>query len=148
MTAQIVGAFFAVYMFSALLDVPKKYAHYSAGIGAVGWYVYMGIQADTNSAMMAAFLSTLMIALLSHMMARIKRAPVTVFLISGILPSVPGAAMYRFVHYLIQNDFALSNHYLIETLQIAGAIAMAIFIMDSIFRLVQVYSESRHGARQ
>lgn len=147
MISQIIGAFFSVYMFSTLLDVPKKYAHYSAAIGAVGWYVYMVIQDEKNSSMLAAFLSTLVIALLSHLMARIKRAPVTVFLISGILPSVPGAAMYRSVAYLIQNDFSLSNHYLIETLQIAGAIAMAIFIMDSIFKLVQVYLESRQNSR-
>jgi hypothetical protein len=36
---------------------------------------------------------------------------------------------------VISNDPVLSSHYLVETLQVSGAIAMAIFIMDSLFRL-------------
>lgn len=66
---------------------------------------------------------------------------------AGILPLVPGAQIYRCVFNLIQNDFDVSNFYLIEALQIAGAIAMAVFIMDSIFKLVQAYSENRRKAR-
>ena len=38
---------------------------------------------------------------------------------------------------MIHGDAALSNSYFIETLQISGAMAMAIFIVDSIFRLIQ-----------
>ena len=146
MIIQIASAFFAVYMFTKLLDVPRQFAHYSAVIGAVGWWVYMLFHTDGNSPMMAAFMSTLVIALLSHMMARFKKAPVTVFLVAGILPLVPGAQIYRCVFNLIQNDFDLSNFYLIEALQVAGAIAMAVFIMDSIFRLVQAYVENRRGS--
>ena len=65
------------------------------------------------------------------------KAPVTVFLVSGILPTVPGASIYRSVYYLIQGASSLSNVYFMETLQISGAMAMAIFIVDSIFRLMQ-----------
>lgn len=148
MIAQIIGAFFAVYMFSTLLDVPKQFAPYSAAIGMIGWIVYLLIKNNGNSSLIAIFLSTLMVALLSHMLARFRRAPVTVFLVSGILPAVPGAQIYRCVYYLIQNDFSLSNHYLIETIQIAGAIAMAVFIMDSIFRLVQAYHINRSQSRR
>jgi uncharacterized membrane protein YjjB (DUF3815 family) len=82
-------------------------------------------------------LSTLLVALASHVSARIFRAPVTVFLVAGILPSVPGASIYRSVSYVISNEPELSSHYLVQTLQISGAIAMAIFIMDSLFRLGQ-----------
>ena len=85
----------------------------------------------------AAFWSSILVALLSHIFARVFKAPVTVFLVSGILPTVPGASIYRCVYYMIQGDPALSNSYFIETLQISGAMAMAIFIVDSIFRLMQ-----------
>ena len=60
------------------------------------------------------------------------KAPVTVFLIAGILPSVPGAGIYRTVYYLIQGDQTLSTHYLISTLHTAGAIALAIFIWNDL----------------
>lgn len=134
---QTVGAFLAVISFSLILELPKKYLILSGGIGAVGWLSYLLVQAADGSVIAAAFLSSLLVALSSHIAARKFKAPVTVFLVAGILPSVPGASIYRSVSYVIRNNPALSSHYLVETLQVSGAIAMAIFIMDSLFRLGQ-----------
>ncbi|MBE5988698.1 uncharacterized membrane protein YjjB (DUF3815 family) [Lacrimispora xylanisolvens] len=135
MVIQTVGAFLAVISFALILELPKKYLILSGTIGAVGWLVYLLVQAAAGSVIAAAFLSTLLVALFSHISARVCKAPVTVFLVAGILPSVPGASIYRSVSYVISNDPVLSSHYLVETLQVSGAIAMAIFIMDSLFRL-------------
>ena len=135
MVIQTVGAFLAVISFALILELPKKYLILSGTIGAVGWLVYLLVQAAAGSVIAAAFLSTLLVALFSHISARVCKAPVTVFLVAGILPSVPGASIYRSVSYVISNNPVLSSHYLVETLQVSGAIAMAIFIMDSLFRL-------------
>lgn len=137
MVVQTVGAFLAVVSFSLILELPKKFVILAGVIGAVGWLAYLLADAATGSVTAAAFLSTLLVALSSHISARIWKAPVTVFLVAGILPSVPGASIYRSVSYVISNDSGLASHYLVETLQVSGAIAMAIFIMDSLFRLVQ-----------
>lgn len=143
---QIAAILFSVLSFSMLLEVPWKYAPYSAVVGASGWGCYLAVQSGAASAITAPFLSTLLIAFISHVLARVKKAPVTVFLIPGILPSVPGAAIYRAVSYLIRNDSVLSTRYLVETLQVAGAIAMAVFIVDSFFRLI-AYNPSRQDSR-
>lgn len=137
MVIQTIGAFFAVISFALVLELPKKYVVLAGGIGAAGWLAYLLVVAAAGSVTAAAFLSTLLVALASHVSARIFRAPVTVFLVAGILPSVPGASIYRSVSYVITNEPELSSHYLVQTLQISGAIAMAIFIMDSLFRLGQ-----------
>lgn len=145
MIIQIISAFAAVFMFTMLLEVPKQYIPYAAATGAIGWWVYLLVQDKGYSTMAAAFLSTMVVALLSHILARIEKAPVTVFLVSGILPSVPGAAIYRSVYFLIHNFPLPATNYLLETLQIAGAIAMAIFIVDSLFRLFMAY-DMKKGA--
>lgn len=137
MVVQTIGAFFAVISFALVLELPKKYVVLAGGIGAAGWLTYLLVAAAAGSVTAAAFLSTLLVALASHVSARMFRAPVTVFLVAGILPSVPGASIYRSVSYMITNEPELSSHYLVQTLQISGAIAMAIFIMDSLFRLGQ-----------
>ena len=103
MIIQIISAYFVVFMFTMLLETPKKYIPYTATSGAVGWWVYLIVQNNGNSSMMAAFVSTLVVAVSSHILARLKKAPVTVFLVSGTLPAVPGAAIYRGVYYLIPN---------------------------------------------
>ena len=56
-------------------------------------------------------------------------------MIAGIIPTVPGATMYRIAYYVILGDNDMSIHYLMEMFKIAGAIAVAIFIIDSLFRI-------------
>ena len=139
MIIQVFSAFWAVAMFSILTETPKKFLPYAAFSGGFAWWAYLVINNLTHSTLQAAFLS--------HILARIMKAPVTVFLIAGILPSVPGAGIYRTVYYLIQGDQTLSTHYLISTLHTAGAIALAIFITDSVVNLVHLYHEGSHARR-
>lgn len=137
MVIQVLGAFLAVVSYSLILDMPKKFMGYSGCVGAVGWLIYLFVSQGSDSAAWAAFVSSLGVAFASHIFARLLKAPVTVFLVAGILPSVPGASIYRSVYYMMRSNTGLSTYYLVETLQIAGAIAMAIFVMDSLFRLTQ-----------
>lgn len=134
---QSISAFFAVLGFSLILDVPKKYLLWAGAAGGAGWMAYRIALTADMTLIAAAFFSSLTAAVLSHIFARSLKAPVTVFLVAGILPAVPGASIYRCVYYLIQEQTELSNFYLVQTLQISGAMAVAIFIVDSLFRLAQ-----------
>lgn len=134
---QTIAAFIAIVGFGLLLEVPQKHIIHAGIAGAVCWLSYLTVLEMGYSLIAAAFWSSIFVALLSHSCARMFKAPVTVFLVSGILPTVPGASIYRSVYYLIQGASSLSNVYFMETLQISGAMAMAIFIVDSIFRLMQ-----------
>ena len=134
---QTISAFLAVVCFGLLLEMPQRYLLDAGVVGGAAWLVYLLTAQWTGSNIMAAFASTLVVACISHVFARLFKAPVTVFLVAGILPAVPGASIYRCVFYVIRSGSSLATFYFVETLQIAGAIAIAIFIMDSIFRLIQ-----------
>ena len=131
----VLGCFAAVSAFAIILETPRKYVLHDGIVGGIGGFVYLLSVNLGQDVVLASFLSALAIALMSHTFARIFKAPVTIFLIAGILPTVPGAGMYRIVYYLIANDNARSSYYLIQTLEVAGVIALAIFIMDSIFKV-------------
>lgn len=132
---SVLGSFVAVIAFAVLLETPRKYIIHAGIIGAIGGFVYLFSLEQQFGTVLAAFFSALAIALMSHTFARIFKAPVIIFLIAGILPTVPGAGMYRIVYYIILNDNAMSSYYLVQTLETAGVIALAVFIMDSIFKL-------------
>lgn len=135
MILKAVGAFVAIFAFAVLLETPKKYLWCAGVVGAVGWLSYLFSGVLGASELMAIFVSAITISLVSHIFARIFKVPVTVYLIPGILPTVPGAGMYRIVYYILEGDKAMTSHYLLATLETAGAIAIAIFLVDSIFRL-------------
>ena len=135
---QVAGSFMAVLSFGLVLEMPRKYLGWSGLTGGVCWLVYLVVKAGTGSMILGAFLSSLSVALMGHLFARIFRAPVSVFLVPGILPLVPGTSIYNSVYYVIRNSREESMYYLVETLQIAGAIALAVFLMDSVFKLVGI----------
>ena len=89
------------------------------------------------NAVISSFWSALAAGLISHIFARALKAPVTIFLIGGILPTVPGNGIYQIMNYVLQNDRSMASFYLTQTLEIAGAIALAIFLMDTLFKVVR-----------
>lgn len=137
MIVKVIGAFIAISAFAVALETPKKYLWCAGTVGAVGWFVYLIVETWGADAIISSFVSASAIALLSHIFARTFKAPVTLFLIPGILPTVPGAGMYRVVYYILADDRAMSSYYLATTLEIAGVIALALFIVDGFFRLFQ-----------
>ena len=136
MWMQVLGAFLAVVSLATVLNVPKRYLVYDGIAAAAGWLVYLLAMKQGITEMITMFLSTVVIALLSHLFARMFKAPVTVFLVPGILPIVPGVGMYRIMYYLVIGNNEVSARYLSQTLQLAGMIAFAIFTVDSVFRLL------------
>ena len=137
MIVRVIGAFIAIYAFAVVLETPKKYLWCAGTVSAVGWFVYLLSQQLGTDEVMATFLSAAAISIVSHIYARVFRAPVTVFLVAGILPTVPGAGMYRIAASFIAGDSGMAAQHLITTLELAGVIAMGIFLVDAIFRLFQ-----------
>ena len=137
MMIKVIGAFLAIMAFAIMLETPKKYLWCAGTVGAIGWFVYLLAERQGMNTIVATFISAAVIAFVSHIFARIFKTPVTVFLIAGILPTVPGAGMYKVVYHLIQRDSQMSAHYLVTTLELAGVIALALFVVDAIFRFTQ-----------
>ena len=135
MMIKVIGAFIAIYAFAIILETPRKYLWCAGVVSAVGWFVYLLSQGLGAKDVMATFLSATAISVVSNVFARTFRAPVTVFLVAGILPTVPGAGMYRIAASFIAGDSAMTAKNFISTLEIAGAIAIGIFLVDMFFRL-------------
>lgn len=137
MLVKVIGAFIAIFAFAVLVEIPRKYLWCAGTVGAIGWFVYVLAGTCGAGEIFATFLSAAVIAFVSHIFARIFKVPVTVFLIAGILPTVPGAGMYRIVYYLIQKDTQMGGYYFVTTLELAGVIAIALFIVDAVFHMFQ-----------
>jgi len=133
MIVQLISVFIGAVGFAVLLEVQKKYLLYCGAAGMIGWGAYLLGQQLLPIG--SVFFSSFCIALLSQIFARKLHCPVTVFLIPGIYPSVPGAGIYRTVYYLIMGENSLSSHYFLETLTTAGMIALGIYMVDILWNL-------------
>lgn len=134
---KTIGFFIAVFSFSMLINSPKKYLIWAGISGAVAGFIYIiCVEAGWN-VIISSFWSALAASFISHIFARLLKAPVTIFLIGGILPTVPGNGIYQIMNYVLQNDRTMASFYLTQTIEIAGAIALAIFLVDTFFKVVR-----------
>ena len=116
-----------------LFEVPPKFIIWNALVGCAGKTLCMYINYHTDSEVWGTFLATLVVALLAQIFARIFKAPATPFLIAGIMALVPGRSLYASISTIIDGAYAEGSTELLRTLMIAGAIALAIFLVDTIF---------------
>ena len=128
MIIQVIASFAAIFTFAMALEIPKKYL-INCG------FIYL-VVLQRFGMMTANLLGAAAITLLAHFFARIKKAPVTIFLIPGFLTLVPGAGLYRSVHYFFIGNRSMGAAYLVQTLQIAGVIALGVFMVDSLVEII------------
>ncbi len=129
---QLLLAFFGTISFGLLFHVPPR--HFAAcGIaGAAGWLVYWGMMQLQPSAVVASLVAVIPLTILTRVFAVTRRAPVTLFLIPGIFPLVPGAGIYYTAYAFITGDSAQFVLKGAETLKIAVALAMGIAVVMSV----------------
>lgn len=147
MIIQSFCAFLAIFAFSIIIQVPKKYYWCAGTVGGLGWLAYL-IMSEWKGLLLGTFMAALCIAVIAHVFARLLKSPVIVFLIPGILTLVPGAGMYKTVYQLFLGSSQLASKYLIDTIEIAGMIALAIFLVDSIVSIIPKKWETRCNIRR
>lgn len=133
---QLLGALIGTMCFSVLFGVPNKYNLACGIVGTVGWGVYL----LTDN----AFVSAMAIALISHLYAVYKRCPVTVFLICGLIPLVPGGGIFLTSYYMVSNHLKLAAESGFVALSATVGIAGGIIIVGAIFtRIFQWINKSK-----
>ncbi|MTK05742.1 MAG: threonine/serine exporter [Hungatella sp.] len=111
--------------FALLFGVPALYYPYCGLIGGTGWFVY-SMLAQGFSEPASAMFATIAVILLSRIFAVRKQCPVTIFLISGIFPLVPGALVYWTAYYIVTDEIALAARTGFLALKVAVAIVLGI----------------------
>ena len=99
-------------------------------------YFYLLPQKYTHSIAFSLFIASLVISIYSEIVARIFKAPVTLFLVVALLPLVPGAGMYYTMYQSIIGNATKSLSLGIETIFNAGAIALAPMVVSSVTKVI------------
>ena len=129
----IVESFLATLAYAVLFNVPKQYYTTCGITGLSGWLLYLAMCQVTTVAL-ASFVGTLAVVLISRIFTVRKKCPITIFLVSGIIPLVPGAGIYYTAYYLVTGQMSLAAVKGLEAVKIAFAIVLGIIFVVSIPR--------------
>ena len=112
----------------------------TAAIGTLGFSIYFRVSEKNLFAstlggilFLSNFIAALFVYLYSEFFARRLKAPANIFLIPGIIPLLPGNALYYMMSGLVQGDGAMFAQYgkntAIITVGIAAGIAVGAVCM-------------------
>lgn len=106
---QTLAAFIGTFAFAILFGVPRPQYATCGIIGAIGWAAFLIMtRAGIAGTMVSITFSTVLICLMSRIVAVWDKCPSTVYLLCGIFPLVPGAGIFWFTYYLVAEKFRLS----------------------------------------
>lgn len=137
--------FFAVLATAGLgivLQVPLKFLVRSGIIGGIGWAIFIYLAKSLDfSTVYANFIAAIVVALLSEIAARLTKQPVNIYIIPGVLPLVPGLGMYQGMSQIISGHYEYGMNILMHAGSDAGAIAIGMMLITSIFRMLKITNE-------
>lgn len=104
--------------------------------GALGWLANLLAVLAGASDLLGYFLAALVISAYAEIMARVRKCPVTGYLLISFLPLVPGAGIYYTMEYVLQGDTQMFMSQGMHTLGLAGSLAVGVLLMSSAVRVI------------
>lgn len=134
-----VCAFLACFGFAVVFNIRGPGIPIACFGGALGWLAYL----LSGGTVWAAFLAAAVIGVFSEVAARLRRCPVTGYVLIALLPLVPGGGIYRAMRYCIDGNTPMFLSTLIQTFAMAAALAIGSMLASSLFRAL--YARFRRG---
>ena len=123
---QFIVSMIATISFSILFTAPKKEILFCGFTGAIAWTVYYGMTEYNLNTIFSYLVATFCLTVFSRIFAVIRQKPITVYLLTGIFPLVPGAGIYYTAYYLFTGNNEMFGIKGLQTIEIAGAIVFGI----------------------
>ncbi|MDT8716251.1 threonine/serine exporter family protein [Clostridium sp. 19966] len=143
MVINSIYAAIATIGFGIIFNVKGKNLFLCAIGGGASWFIYLLSSKYTDSIALSMFASSVFIGIYSEIMARVRKAPVTIFVLCTIIPLVPGGGMYYTMYYSIKGDVYTSLSTGLNTIMSAGALAVGILFVSSAVKLIKICAKNK-----
>ena len=123
---QIAAAFFGSLGFAMLFNLRGPWLFFTALGGCLSWCIYLLIGCFINHYEWQYFAAAFFLGIYSEIMARKTKSPSTLYLAVGMIPLIPGAALYYMMQNAVLKNFQICADRGLESLITGGAIASGI----------------------
>ena len=132
LAAAVVATSFAVANRSPLRVLPAV-----AVAGTAGWAVAAAVTALDLPTTLAAGVAATAVGLGSHLLAGRQRVPTVVYAVAGIVPLLPGLAIYRGMRRFAEGDSVGGIHLLGQAVTTGVALASGLILGELLVRLAR-----------
>lgn len=140
MIEQLITSFIATGAFGIIFNIPRKKLLLCGLVGMIGWFIYVLLINSNANAAVASLVAAFVIAVISQIFAKIYKAPIIIFSVSGIIPLVPGGLSYDAMRHFVANDYNTAIQLAARAFMISGAIAIGIVFAEVINQMIKKIS--------
>ncbi len=137
MGKQLIYAFVSTAAFSILYHIPKRHLLLASLGGLLSWGCYLLLGNVTENLFYRVLLVSILAAAYAEVMAKLRRAPATLYLIPALIPLVPGSYVYYAMLSLVQHDLSGALQNMLLAGQWAVAISMGISLSGAAEQLLR-----------
>lgn len=140
---EVLYSFIGSLGFAFVFNIRGKKVIFAALGGALSQFSFSIFSMFMDSDITQYLFATIITAIYAELMARILKAPATIFLVPSIIPLVPGGMMYYSMELCILGKTQEFTNSLLNTIAVAGALAMGILIVSSLNKFLKVMNRMR-----
>ena len=130
MFVQLLAAYVGTVAFAVLFGVPRKYYLDSGLCGMLGWLLYLILANHMGlSVANVVFFATVLVTFTAMVLAIVRKCPITVYLICGIFPLVPGAGIFWTTYNVVSEQLGAALDTGVTALKVTVAIAFGIILV-------------------
>ena len=119
MILQFFAAFIGATGFGFLFHLQFKHIFPAALGGVLTWVIYVIATTWGFDVFISSLFASAFAAIYSEVIAKIRKAPTTLFLIISVVVLIPGGSLYYTMSYAVQKKWAEAAAYGSQTLQCA-----------------------------
>ena len=139
---RIISAFVGTLAFAELFNIRGKRLVYAALGGLLSWSLFEIIDIFINNEVFIYFVVALLSSFYAEILARILKTPTTAFIITSLIPLIPGSSLYYTMAYAFHSDVDRFMQKGIYTLELASSLALGIIIATTVVNIV--FKKSKH----
>jgi len=104
--------------------------------GGITWAAWCIAQRLGAGELLCCFAATLLAALYSELMARLRKYPAISYLVISLLPLIPGASIYYSAQQAVQQNMQGCLYHGVRALAITGVMAVGILLVSTAVRII------------
>ncbi|MBE6777758.1 MAG: threonine/serine exporter [Ruminococcaceae bacterium] len=132
---QIMAGFVGSLGFAILFNIRGKRLAAAAVGGLFSWLLYVLLSDCITGEVVVYFVVACIISLYAELMAVWLKTPTTTFIITSLIPLIPGSSLYYTMTSAFQSDPTVFLQRATHTLQLAVALALGIIAVTTLARL-------------
>ena len=139
MIIQTAAAFLGSIGFAVFLKMKGKQIVLAGNGGGVTWFVYLLMQNYIDGYFVPYLIASIFVGIYAEIMARVNKAPATIFLTAAAVPLIPGGSLYYTMLGIVEKDSAAFSENGIAALTIALAISLGFVIVALSNKYINIF---------